>query len=44
MGKLIKTLTNAGFYLCSMYMLDITFTTDHHKFISGVLCALTAMM
>ncbi|KRX06905.1 P-loop containing nucleoside triphosphate hydrolase [Pseudocohnilembus persalinus] len=44
MHKLIKTLQQAGFNLCSMYMLDTTFLSDNQKFISGVLTALTAMM
>lgn len=37
MNKLINSLKNIGFNLCSIYMLDVTFLCDDSKFISGVL-------
>jgi len=37
MNKLINSLKNIGFNLCSIYMLDVTFLSDDSKFISGVL-------
>ncbi|EAR85433.1 ATP-binding protein (macronuclear) [Tetrahymena thermophila SB210] len=44
MNKLTQSLSNLGFSVCSMYMLDVTFISDNSKFISGVLQALTAMI
>lgn len=40
MTRLINSLKNVGFNLCSIYMLDITFLSDDSKFISGVLMLL----
>jgi hypothetical protein len=42
MHKLINCLQKTGFSVCSIYMLDSTFLYDNHKFISGVLMALSA--
>ena len=44
MTSLIKKITNFGFSLCSIYMLDITFIQEKDKFVSGIMMALSAMM
>lgn len=41
MQKLIQTLKNVGFNVCSIYMVDVTFINDDKKFISGLLMALS---
>jgi hypothetical protein len=44
MDGLLKKLTNLGFALCTIYLLDITFIQEKDKFVSGILMALSAMI
>lgn len=37
MNRLIKSLKNVGFSLCSVYLIDVTFLYDEGKFMAGVL-------
>ena len=44
MKNLCTSLQNWGFSICGVYLLDSLFISDPMKFISGVLCSLSAMV
>ena len=43
MGSVCRELQRLGFRICACYLLDSQFVADASKFISGVLCCLSAM-
>lgn len=43
MGQVVRELQRLGFNLCAAYLIDSQFVADVAKFVSGVLCCLSAM-